>query len=329
MIGGGVSGTLRTVDAADVERSGRGRRSAVVVNPSKLEDVAGLRRTVTAALAADGWPEPAWYETTPEDPGAGQATRAVEDGADVVLACGGDGTVMACVGALAGTDAALAVLPAGTGNLLAANLGLPLDPTAGVRVVTALGRRRIDVGVVEGHCFAVMAGMGFDADLLADASESLKARVGVAAYVWSALQHLRDRPMRVQVRLDDGVPFRRRARTVLVGNVGRLQGGIRLLVDAEPDDGLLDVAVIRAETPGQWLALASGVLRGRGRVPSMEVFRARSVTVESDREQPRELDGDLIAPGRSLGVTLRPSALLLCVPQPEESPDLAEGAPRR
>lgn len=309
---------------ASEARGAHGRRTAVVVNPSKVDDLEALRRQVGDALRSAGWPPPEWYPTTVEDPGAGQAARAVAEGADVVFACGGDGTVMACVGALAGTPAALAVLPAGTGNLLAANLMLPLDPVAGVEVVTGMGRRRIDVGVVDGRCFAVMAGMGFDADLLDDASETLKARIGVGAYLWSALRHLGDRPMRVEVRLDDHPPLRGRARTVLIGNVGRLQAGIRLLPDAEPDDGLLDVAVVVPRTPAQWLPLAWAVLRRRRRVPGMAVFRASRVRVRSDRPQPRELDGDLVEPGPTLDVTLRPGALLLCVPQPEESVDLAD-----
>lgn len=299
----------------------------MVVNPAKVPDLAGLRRVVTAELGAAGWPEPAWFETTREDPGAGQAKQAVTDGAEVVFACGGDGTVMACVDALAGTDVALAVLPAGTGNLLAANLGLPLEAPAGVKVVVEGGRRRVDVGVVEGRCFVVMAGMGFDAQMLDDTSERAKARVGPAAYVWSALQHLRDEPMRVDVRLDDEPPMARRARTVVVGNVGRLQGGVPLLAEAAPDDGLLDVAIIAPRSFTHWAKLAWGVLRRHDDIPRMEVFRAGRISITSDREQPRELDGDLIDPARSLAVTVRPGALLLCVPQPEESPDLAEGAP--
>jgi diacylglycerol kinase family enzyme len=118
--------------------------------------------------------------------------------------------------------------------------------------------------------------------------------------------------------------MRRRARTVLIGNVGRLQGGVRLLADAEPDDGRLDVAVLTPRSLGHWASLGWAVLRRRERVPGMEVYTARRVEVVSDRPQPRQLDGDLIAPHRALKVSLRPKALLLCVPQPEGSPDLAE-----
>ena len=308
-------------------RARGGLRSAVVVNPSKVEDLEERSRVVTAALTEAGWPEPAWFETTREDSGFGQARQAIADGAEVVFACGGDGTVMECIRAVAGTDAALAILPAGTGNLLAANLGLPDDPAAGVTLATEMGRRRIDVGVVEDRCFAVMAGMGFDADMVASASERLKARFGSAAYVWSALQRLEDPPIRVMIRLDDDPPLRRRARTVIVGNVGRLQAGVRLLAAAEPDDGHLDVAIIAPRSLFHWLRLTWAVLRRHDKIPRMEVLRARHVEIISDRDQPRQLDGDAIAPGRTLTVSLRPRALTLCVPQPERSPDIAEGAP--
>lgn len=317
--------------APDAGRSGAavGRTpalpSAVVYNPARVEDLDTRRPLVEQALAHAGWPAPVWIPTTAEDPGAGQARQAVQDGARVVFVSGGDGTVRACIEGLVGTDAALAVLPAGTGNLLATNLGVPEDPTAGVRLATEGGRRRIDVGDVDGQAFAVMAGMGFDAALLDDASTTLKSRLGPVAYVFSALGHLRDRGMAIEVTLDDRPPLRRRARSVVIGNVGRLQGGVRLLTEAEPDNGLFEVAILAPHNLGHWVSLAWGVMRRRDRVAHMEVLRAARITVTSDREQPRQLDGDVIEPGRELRVTVRPGALELCVPQPERSPDLAEG----
>jgi diacylglycerol kinase family enzyme len=309
-----------------------GVRSAVVVNPVKLADVQQLRETVDRALAVAGWPEPMWLETTVEDPGRGQTQRAVEAGAEIVFVCGGDGTVMSCVSALVDTGVALAVLPCGTGNLLAANLGMSNDLAAGIEVAIERGRRLLDVGVVDDRCFTVMAGMGFDAQMLAATSETTKAWVGWPAYLMGAVRHLRDRPMRVSIRVDDNEPMRRRARSVLVANVGRLQGGIRLLPEAEPDDGCLDVAVLTPRTLAHWAALGWALLRRRRRVPQIEVFRGERVVVASNRPQPRQLDGDLIEPGRVLRVGIRPKALWLCVPQPEREPDLsidAEAAAKR
>jgi diacylglycerol kinase family enzyme len=182
--------------------------------------------------------------------------------------------------------------------------------------------------MVDGQAFAVMAGMGFDAALLDDASTTLKAKLGPVAYVFSALKHLRDRRMRVAVYIDDRPPVRRRARSVLVGNVGRLQGGVTLLADAEPDNGQMDVAILNPHRLGHWVQLAWGVVRKQRDIAHMDVLRGSRIRIVCDREQPRQLDGDVIEPGKSLVVTVRPAALELCVPQPEESPDIAEGGER-
>jgi diacylglycerol kinase family enzyme len=305
--------------------------SAVVVNPSKVIDLDAHRADICAALATAGWPEPLWLPTTPQDPGCGMAVQAIEAGAEVVFACGGDGTVMACAAVLAGTPVALAVIPSGTGNLLATNLDLPAGVAEAVALATSGVRRRIDVGAVDdadtvsghGGCFTVMAGMGFDAQMLDSTSDALKKRIGPVAYVMSALRHLRHRRIRVELRLDGGEPIHRRVRTVLVGNVGRLQGGVLLLPDAVPDDGWLDVAVLTPHTLRHWMSLAIAVIRRKRRVPRMETFRARTVQVISDRQQPRELDGDVIAPARSLIINVRPSALTVCAP----ATPAATGAP--
>ena len=295
-------------------------------NPVKVPDLDLLRRTINEGLANAGWPEPDYYETTPEDAGRGQATEAAEKGAELIFACGGDGTVMAVVTALAGTDVAMAVLPAGTGNLLAANLGLATDAATGVQVALDGGRRRIDVGVVEDQCFAVMAGMGFDAEMLEGTSDAAKKHIGWLAYVGGALKHLRNRPMRVRIVLDGGAPMPRRPRTVIVGNVGRLQGGVRLLGDAKPDDGKLDVAILSPNNLAHWASLGWAVVRRSKRVPRMETFTAERVEIQSLRAEPRQLDGDLIEPGKMLKIHVKHRALLLCVPQPESDPDLAYDA---
>jgi YegS/Rv2252/BmrU family lipid kinase len=296
-----------------------------VVNPTKV-DAEQLRDTVTRALADAGWPEPLWYQTTVDDPGRGQAQQAIDEGVEVVFVCGGDGTILSCVNALVGTDVAMAVLPVGTGNLLAANLGLSGDVAAGIEVALERGRRLLDVGMVDKQAFTVMAGMGFDAQMLAATSETTKARIGWPAYLVGAVRHLRDRPMRVSIRIDNKPPLRRRARTVLVANVGRLQGGVRLLADAEPDDGYLDVAILTPRTIRHWAVLAWAVMARSERVPRMEVFRCRRVQITSNRPQPRQLDGDLITPEKALRAHVRPKALWLCVPRPAQAPDLAVDA---
>lgn len=286
-----------------------------MVNPTKVQDLPRLRQQVDATFADAGWKPPIWFETTPEDAGFGQTRAAVTQGASVVVACGGDGTVRECARAVSQTDVALAVLPTGTGNLLANALALPMDPVGAIRAVTGGRRQRIDVGDVEGKTFLVMAGMGFDAEMVGDASERLKARFGIAAYVWSALRRLLERPIAVSVHLDDKPPLFRYARCVVVGKVGRLPGGIPLM-EVAADDGELGVAILTANSIRHWLKIVWAIITRRVRVPRLETYRAKRVSIDARVVQRREIDGDEIAPGKTMLVNVVPGALILCGPEP-------------
>ena len=233
-------------------------RAAVVVNPTKLDDDEAFRKSVRRVMDDHGWDEPLWLETTPEDPGRGQAESAVSAGVGLVLACGGDGTVTACAEGITGTGVPLAIIPMGTGNLLARNIGLPMGLEEALAIALGGVQQPIDAGRVNGALFVVMAGLGLDAEMLSGTSEPLKKRLGWFAYAISAVRHLGDRPMRVTVRADGSRRRRMRANALIVGNVGWLRGGLPLLPDARPDDGMLDAVVLTAARPDR---LAGG---GRG-----------------------------------------------------------------
>ncbi len=175
---------------------------------------------------------------------------------------------------LAESDVPLGLLPGGTGNLLARNLDIPQRLDEALEVALSGATRRIDVGDIGDRCFVVMAGMGLDAAMVQDAPKAVKKRFGWAAYVVSGAKHLTDRRMRVDLRLDDGKRSKRvLARTIVVGNVGTLQGGIPLLLDAEPDDGVLDIAVVAPRGLGEWVSVAVRVItRRRQRRPSAGVL---------------------------------------------------------
>src|SRR5690348_8996120 len=207
-------------------------RAAVVVNPTKLDDDDSFGKTVLRIMEDHGWEEPLWLETTPEDPGRGQARAAVTAGADLVIACGGDGTVTACADGIVGTGVPMAIVPIGTGNLLARNLGLPMGADEALAVALDGVRQPIDAGRVNGELFVVMAGLGLDAEMLSGASEPLKKRLGWVAYVVSAARHLGDPPMRLSFSADGGPRRRLRANALIAGNVGWLRGGVPLLPDA-------------------------------------------------------------------------------------------------
>jgi diacylglycerol kinase family enzyme len=295
----------------------RPSRPVVVFNPSKCDDPDARRAEIVAAMGRAELPVARWADTTPEDSGRQVTEMAVADGCDLVIACGGDGTVMACVSALAGTGIPLAVLAAGTGNLLASNLGIPTDLDEALSVISQGTVRRIDVGASGDIRFAVMAGMGFDAALLADADERLKAKIGWTAYIVSGLRNLRRPPAQYRISLDGGPPLVRRAQGVLIGNVGRLEAGLPVLPDAEPDDGVLDIAILAPRSLWAWAALAARILaHRRPDRSSLETYVARRIEVVADRPQPVEFDGDTQAPSDRLTATVVPQQLQVYVPAP-------------
>jgi YegS/Rv2252/BmrU family lipid kinase len=294
---------------------GRPSRVAVVFNPATGGGEGDERKRDTLEALEGAGVEVLWLETTPEDPGQGLTAKALAEAVELVMAQGGDGTVMACVTGLAGTEVPLAVLPGGTGNLLATNFDIPSDLEGAVEVALDGDRVRLDVAAMDDDRFVVMGGIGFDAAMLRDADPRLKERLGAVAYVLSGFKHLRRRATRFRLRLDD-LALERTGQGVLIGNLGRLQGGLPVMPDARPDDGLLDVAVLQTRTVLDWLALAVRVLtRRRRKDPQLETFQARRVEIRCDRPQPVERDGDPAGERDHLVVEVVGHALTLCVPK--------------
>jgi YegS/Rv2252/BmrU family lipid kinase len=307
----------RPVRAAPTPAAAPIRPVGVVLNPAKYADGgATVRAEIMVQAAALGYDEPVLRETTAVDAGLGQARDLVELGAGLVIACGGDGTVRACADALAGTAVPLGIVPAGTGNLLARNLALPMGVADAVQVALAGQDRRIDLGVVDGQRFAVMAGIGFDAAMVAGTSERLKTGMGWPAYLLSGARHLFGDIMRVTVRVDGGPELQRRARLVLVGNVGRITGGIPLLPDAAPDDGWLDVVILTPRTLVGWAHVAGRVLtRNRRTRRPVERHRGKRIEVRAEKPHPRELDGDNIPAAAEFVAEIEPATLTVRVPR--------------
>ena len=289
-------------------------RAAVVVNPTKLDDDEAFRKSVRQVMGDHGWDEPLWLETTAEDPGQGQAKSAVSAGVDLVLACGGDGTVTACAEGVTGSGVPLAIIPMGTGNLLARNMGLPMGMDEALAVALGGVQQPIDAGRVNGTLFVVMAGLGLDARMLSDTSDQLKKRLGWIAYAISAARHLGDRPMRVTVSADGGRRRRMRANALIVGNVGWLRGGLPLLPDARPDDGMLDAVVLIAGGLIGWLAATANIALRRPARGGIYRVQFTKLQVVLSREEPWELDGEVMGSTRRLTVEAQPGALLLRMP---------------
>ena len=295
-------------------------RAAVIMNPIKVPDPDEFRKKVDTALTERGYEDALWLETTEEDPGSAMARQAIDESVDLVVVAGGDGTVRVACAELAQSDIPVAVLPAGTGNLLARNLGINLDLDIALTELLGGNEQRIDSVQVEGDGldadrFVVMAGLGLDAAIIADAPDELKKRVGWAAYVVSTLKNLNHPFVRVEIIVDDRPPLVRRARTVVIGNVGTLQANIPLLPDAVPDDGMIDAVVLAPRRISNWPRLAlSLVIKSMREGRNIERFTGKSIQVKASKTVRRELDGDQIEDGRTLSAQVDPSALLVRVP---------------
>ena len=294
-----------------------GTRCAVVYNPTKISD--GFRELVTERTAAAGWAEPIWLETSEDDPGRAMTRKALDAQVDLVLAAGGDGTVRVVADVMAGSGATMAIIPAGTGNLLARNLELPLDEAEALEVAIA-GRTR-DVDLVEltvdggrSEHFAVMAGVGVDAAIMDEVNPDLKKKVGPAAYFVAAGKALGRLPVQMDVSVDGGRRHRRHAMTCLIANVGKLPGGLVLMPDAEFDDGHLDVYVASPRRVTHWFKLLLRVItRRRQRDDQVDSWQAQRVVVSLRRPESYQLDGDVIGEARELVAVIRPGALRVCV----------------
>jgi YegS/Rv2252/BmrU family lipid kinase len=249
------------------------------------------------------------------------AEEAAISGADLVLVCGGDGTVREVCAELAGTGVPIGIVPAGTGNLLARNLDIPLFLRAAIDVALTGQDRAIDMVNVSGDAMEdthlmVMAGMGFDAAIMEGVNEDIKEKVGWLAYVLSALKSLMYPPVRLELSVDDGEFTRHRARTVVVGNVGYLQAGMPLLPNASIDDGELDVVLLHPRRFLSWIPLAVRVLAKRPRTDdTINRMTGRTIVIRASAETPRQLDGDSIGPGKELRMECAHGRVLVRVPR--------------
>lgn len=316
--------------------------AAVVYNPIKV-DRDRLRKSVLAAQAAAGWAETLWFETTTEDPGQQVARRALRQGASVVIAAGGDGTVRAVAEALRDSEVSLAIVPSGTGNLLARNLELPLGGVDAALAIAFRGiDRPIDVGVasittVDGkttdHAFLVMAGVGLGAEMIARTRSDLKKQVGWLAYVDAGVRVIpKDEPFRIGYSLGGSPERQAHISTVLIANCGLLPGNMQFLPDAELDDGILDIAIMQPKGVLGWLRIwrrvtwENGVLRrsaaGRRIIRRAEQWnesvmtnlRSPDIRITMEKAQRFELDGDDFGMVRSVFVRADAHALLVRVP---------------
>ncbi len=299
----------------------------VIFNPvSGQGDPEQRKAAIETALAEHGY-RCQHLVTTPEKGARHFAEQAIRDGVDLLAVSGGDGTVIEAMAALIGTNIPLAIFPAGTGNLLSINLGLPRSAPEAVHAALFGERRALDLVRMttpkpekgdDERYFAILAGAGYDASIIRDADRNAKNRMGMGAYLWAALRNLRHRPMLAHIQLEGQArPLRRRARSVMVANMGYLQGNVPMIPSAEPDDGMLDIAILKAETIRDWVRLAFNALRRKLEAdPAIEYHKARKVTVSLSAPQPMQFDGEEAdEPHRFFTAEVLPSAVQVMVPK--------------
>lgn len=298
--------------------SPQGPRAAVVINPVKSPDE-DFQSTLLQLFADAGWAEPLWLETSEEDPGRGQAKEAVDAGVDVVIAAGGDGTVRCVAEVLAGADVAMGLVPLGTGNLLARNLGIDVaDPVSAARGVLEGTETKIDVvravtdHAEQEHVFLVAAGLGYDASIMADTVDELKDRVGWLAYVESGIRNLPGKPVTATINIDGKQADRRKIRSVMVGNCGQLMGGVEIFPGAVNTDGIMDLLTLAPRGRFGWLGVIAGVFaKSESSNRSVHNFSGKTAEISLERPQEFQLDGDHMGSATHLRVTVDPLALTI------------------
>ena len=306
------------IEPTPVERR---RRAAVIYNPTKVTDWVTFRRHVEYELRTRGWDRALWLETSTDDPGRAMTEQAVREGVDLVLGAGGDGTIRVICSGLAGSGIPFGLIPAGTGNLLARNIGIPLDEAAALDVAFDGLDKQIDLVALsvddgaEDH-FAVMAGIGIDAVIMEGTDPTLKRAVGSAAYFLAAAQNARHPALQATITVDDGPPIERRASLIVIGNVGFLQGNIQLIPDARADDGLLDVLVASPRGVRDWVRLVTQVLTRRKRTDrQLDRLTGRKVSIQVDGRDHFQMDGDTVGECSTMTAEVKPGALRLRIPR--------------
>ncbi|YCH06668.1 diacylglycerol/lipid kinase family protein [Arthrobacter sp. alpha11c] len=302
------------------------QKVAVVLNPVKNKSLEA-RQAIIDACDLAGWDSPKFFETSVEDPGYGQSRQALEYGADVVLACGGDGTVRVVAESLAHKGVAMGLIPLGTGNLLARNVELDVSDIADCIQIALFGHQRfIDTasmgidnsitGESSTHTFLVIAGMGLDAEVVGDTKEDLKKTVGWLAYTEAGVRHLPGRRKRVTITMDDQPEQARKIRSVLFANCGLIPGGIDFIPEAMIDDGMLDIVVMSPRSAFGWIAMYTKILfKHKRNLPVMNFYRSGKVTIRSQEPMATQLDGDPAGEATEVTVQVQPGSLLVRVPK--------------
>jgi YegS/Rv2252/BmrU family lipid kinase len=294
----------------------RPRRIVVIINPSTHVEGA----TIASAVAEwrPGNDEIRLFTTTLTI-SAYQIAKRERDNADIIVAAGGDGTVGEVATAIARTSVLLGIIPAGSTNIVARDLGIPRSPSAAMDLITSdsFDVAALDIGWVGEHALVHMAGAGFDSRLFATANPRLKRRYGWLAYLVSGLRALFAKPSHFLFQIEaDGERFQVESPLVLGANGGTLATPRwRLHPAPRRDDGVLDLLIITAKRPTQIAATLGRALLGQlDRTPYVMHRPVKQVRIETDQPLPVQVNGDVLTT-TPVTITVDPAALRVIVPQ--------------
>lgn len=281
----------------------------IILNPAARSERAQRKRAEVEALAQDC----RVCATTCTGEAESMARRGVKEGFENIVAAGGDGTVNEVVNGLAGTNATLGVLPIGTMNVFATELGLPVNDLQRCwNIIRSESTRAVDLPKANQKFFVQLAGVGLDAQVVQETSAQFKRNFGPLSYLISAAQIAARRPPRLSIQSEEA-PVKEGS-FVLIGN-GRLYGGpFPFFKHAVIDDGLLDVIVFKSLGYLEIIKYLQDVVFSDDiRVPEIEYFQTRRLRVESEQLVPVELDGELVG-NCPVEFTLQERSLRVFVP---------------
>ena len=265
-------------------------------------------------LEEEGVADPLWVEVPKSRKAPKQVKRALKDGAELIFVWGGDGTVQRGLDTVAGTEVPVAIVPAGTANLFATNLGIPQD----IRQAVAIGLRgERAASTSAGSTASASASWPAPAStraMIRDADGGLKDRFGRVAYVWTGSKNLRAKPFKAKISVDGASWYDDKASCILVGNVGQLFGGVEAFEDASPEDGKLELGVVNADGMVDWARTLARTAAGNAtKSPFVSATKARRIKVKLDRKVLYELDGGDREKVRAFDVKVEPSAVTVCL----------------
>jgi diacylglycerol kinase (ATP) len=287
------------------------REALIIFNPVSGQGDSAERKEQIVQLASDiGW-QGRLIETTRERTATSIAKRAITAGTKHIVVCGGDGTILETLQGAFQKHVAIGVVPLGTGNLFAQNLDLPLDIKEAL-LVAFLGKvKKIDLGKANGTFFSIMAGIGLDAHIMKSAPRKLKDKFGFLAYVFSAAKNIQRRAGNYHVIIDGTKEYTVHAKSIMIANMGEIQGGIRAVPRAHPQSGQLRVGIIHATSWHHWVNLAINAIKGNvNKSPHYTLLQGKHIAIQTlNGAKPYQCDGNYFPSTEKLTIDIYPASV--------------------